>query len=345
MRAFESFGAIGTATRRVVCVLFIVLAGYCRAGTNTVETIKASLDATNAGLDSALEKQKAEALASYGKALDTLQASLQQKGDLEGLIAVRLEKRRFDAEKTLDEANSQPAVVITTMEKYRTFVARLERERAMRGIVALKQAIAQCEALIKQQVMQGKIDEALATKQALETFRFVTADAESKLPPDTPPTPVPKPERKPTPAIAAPIPAPKPHDPEPTPAGPVTKKVIFGKHQYQLVLTKLSWHAAKKACEQAGGHLAIVNGEDENRYIATLLAGREAWIGCTDEAEEGTWLWVDGSKVSYAGWDPGPPEPNAAWDNEDYGRTKGEEGLWNDSQPDGCEAYVCEWDR
>lgn len=345
MRAFASRGSIGTTTQWVVCILFVVLAGHCPAGTNAVEAIKANLEATNASLDAALEKQKAQAVASYGKALDALEASLRQKGDLEGLVALRQEKRRFESEKTFDAAGGDAPVVIATLEKYRAFIARLERARAVNGVVAMKQAIAQCEAAIRQQVTQNKIDEALATRESLEAIRFAMADAESRIQADEPPAPKPKPEPEPKPVISSARPTPRRSDPEPATAGPVTKKVVWGKHQYQVVLTKLSWHDAKKACEQAGGHLVIVGSEEENRHIATLLAGRDAWIGCTDEAAEGIWLWVDGSKLDYAGWDPGPPEPNAAWDNEDYGMTRGSEGLWNDSTPGWCDAYVCEWDR
>jgi Lectin C-type domain len=332
---------------RIVCMVLLLQAGYCRAGTNAIETIKANLEVATASLDKALETQKADALVSYGKALDSLMAALQQKGDLDGLVAVRNERKRFDAEKTIDEANSHAAVVLITIKKYRTCVARLERDRAVKGIGTMKQAISQLEALIKQQVMQGKIEEAQAAKEESETIKFVVADAESKLPPDESPKPTPRPA--PAPSVVTPKPTPKPtskpNAPEPRPAEPVTKKVVWEKHQYQVVLTKLSWHEAKEACEKAGGHLVIINNASENKYIEKLLAGRDAWIGCTDEVEEGTWLWVDGSKVTYAGWDPGPPEPNAAWDDEDYGVIRTSEGLWNDSQPGECGAYVCEWDR
>lgn len=330
---------------RIPCVLFLVLTSYCHAGTNAVELIKDNLEATNTGLDNTLEKQRLEALASYGKALNDLMAVLQQKGDLDGLIAVRQEKKRFDTDKTIDESNSQSASVLMTIKRYRAAVARMERDRAVKGIGALKQAIAQCETLIKQQVMQGKIEEAQATKEESETIRFVMADAESKLPPDESLKPAPRPTPKPAQPVVTTKPPPKPNAAASKPAGPVTRKVAWEKHQYQVVLTKSSWHEAKAACEKAGGHLVIINSASENRYITKLLAGQDAWIGCTDEADEGTWLWVDGSKVTYAGWDPGPPEPNAAWDNEDYGVTRTNEGLWNDSTPDGCDAYVCEWDR
>ena len=308
-----------------LCVLFFFVAGYCGAQTN-LATLKANLDAANGRLDSFCTKQKADALEAYGKALDGLMAALQQKGDLDGVMAVKQEKKRFEAEKTVDGSNSRSVDVAAAVRRYQASITRAEQEKALRRIAVLKQTIAQIENLIRQLVMKDRMEDALAAKQEMETMRLVLADEESKLPP--PPVKAAKPP---------PDKAPKPENEAPG------KRVAWGRHHYQAILGKISWHQAKEACEKMGGHLVIISSSKENAFVTELVGGREVWIGCTDEAQEGLWRWVDGSILGYAGWDPGPPEPNNAWGTENYAVSKG--GLWNDVNEGDGDGYVCEWDR
>ena len=61
------------------------------------------------------------------------------------------------------------------------------------------------------------------------------------------------------------------------------------------------------------------------------------WIGLTDTAQEGDWVWVTGEKADFKAWAPG--EPNNVDGNENggegedggllYARAEGR-GLWND---------------
>ena len=48
-----------------------------------------------------------------------------------------------------------------------------------------------------------------------------------------------------------------------------------------------------------GGHLAIVRGEEEMRFLRDLISNTKldsAWLGATDEREEGHWAWSTGRK-------------------------------------------------
>lgn len=131
---------------------------------------------------------------------------------------------------------------------------------------------------------------------------------------------------------------------------------IFNEHHYLLIPAKLGWHDAKKACEQMGGHLVTITSEEEDRFVVSLskpltsTEGGLVWIGCSDEAKEGDWQWVDGSKVKYTGWNPG--EPNDRSHTENYGviffaggRKGG--GGWGDAPYPypAIVGYICEWDH
>jgi hypothetical protein len=319
-------------TGRLCCVLYLLAAGCAQAQTN-LATINEDMLAANIKLDGVCSRQKEDAVVSYGKDLDGLMAALQQKGDLDGVMAVRAEKKRFAAEKSVDESNSQDANVIAAVKKYRAAVSMAERERVGRRVVLLRQATAQIDALIKQLVKQGKIEDALAAKKDMQTMRSVLAEEESKLPP---------------PKVAATTAANPPSDTAAKPkvgaakpkAEAASKKTAFGNHYYQRIDQNLSWHDAKEACKNMGGQLVVITSAKENSFVAKVADGHEVWIGCSDDVEEGEWRWVDNTPLTFKGWDPGPPEPNGATEGEDYVAFRG--GLWNDAG-DYHRPFICEW--
>ena len=59
-----------------------------------------------------------------------------------------------------------------------------------------------------------------------------------------------------------------------------------------------------------------------------------SWIGFTDEATEGDWVWTTGEDVVYTNWAAG--EPNDSNDGEDCAEMWGQ-GAWND--------LTCDWER
>lgn len=73
--------------------------------------------------------------------------------------------------------------------------------------------------------------------------------------------------------------------------------VKFGGHEYAIVDQKVTWHVAKRMCEEMGGHLVIIETPNEEQFILTLAEkeSKLAWIGATDEELENDWRWIDGS--------------------------------------------------
>lgn len=98
-----------------------------------------------------------------------------------------------------------------------------------------------------------------------------------------------------------------------------------------------SWAEASAACVARGGALVTVSSADENAFL--LAAGvTDAWIGYTDAAVEGTFVWASGEGV-FTSW--GMAQPDDAGGNEDCA-TFLADGTWNDAPCDGKHAYVCE---
>ena len=76
----------------------------------------------------------------------------------------------------------------------------------------------------------------------------------------------------------------------------------------------MTYNAAKTQCESDGAFLAIPRSKAENFYIADLIPNNRIWIGINDIDQEGVFVAVDGSNITYTNWDSG--EPNNA-NNED----------------------------
>lgn len=62
---------------------------------------------------------------------------------------------------------------------------------------------------------------------------------------------------------------------------------------FQVVAAPVTWDAARLACRQLGDgwDLAVVRDASVDAFIAGRI-GAESWIGASDIAAEGAWVWV-----------------------------------------------------
>jgi hypothetical protein len=102
---------------------------------------------------------------------------------------------------------------------------------------------------------------------------------------------------------------------------------------YHLLSTG-SWTESEQVAIALGGHLATIDDQAEHDWIAAQWHNWQGvdlhlWIGLTDVATEGTWVWADGTPLGFTNWAPG--EPNNS-NNEDYGSMRKNDALaqWND---------------
>lgn len=63
-----------------------------------------------------------------------------------------------------------------------------------------------------------------------------------------------------------------------------------------------TWNQANAAAQAAGGHLAVINNQAENHYLACRVQAVYSWIGLNDVATEGQFEWVNGDAVTYTNW-------------------------------------------
>lgn len=119
---------------------------------------------------------------------------------------------------------------------------------------------------------------------------------------------------------------------------PRPKNVVkFAGHDYALIEDKVTWHVAKRRCEEMGGHLATVETSTEASGLLSMCvsAKTNAWFGASDEEHEGDWKWVTGQKVQLEF------RRDNSGDAEHYLGCYG--GSWEDLG-DARFSFVCEWE-
>lgn len=100
---------------------------------------------------------------------------------------------------------------------------------------------------------------------------------------------------------------------------------------FMFFSTPMTRDAARTVCRGFGptGHLAMIKSAAASAIIIRLIGTSEAFLGGSDEAVEGTFVWDDGTPFQLTNWNPG--EPNDAGGNEDCVEIIGAAaGKWND---------------
>jgi hypothetical protein len=126
---------------------------------------------------------------------------------------------------------------------------------------------------------------------------------------------------------------------------PKPKELIkLGTHSYGLFDEKLTWHVAKKRCEDMGGHLVTLESPAEEEFIQNFCRERKinSWIGLANELDIKKWVWVTGEEAKM--------QPH--WLINDTYKDKQsaalaywyEYGAYTDYSLGEHESFICEWD-
>ncbi|KAL3984218.1 C-type lectin domain family 4 member E [Sarotherodon galilaeus] len=74
---------------------------------------------------------------------------------------------------------------------------------------------------------------------------------------------------------------------------------LHGGKCYYFSISKSSWDVSRTECRTKGGDLVKIDSEEEQNFLRKNVQQKiPFWIGLTDSAEEGRWLWVDGSPLN-----------------------------------------------
>ncbi|XP_051630916.1 hepatic lectin-like [Manacus candei] len=115
----------------------------------------------------------------------------------------------------------------------------------------------------------------------------------------------------------------------------------FSRTCYFFSSSTKSWHDSRDSCAQFQAHLAVVDSEQENQFLAIHVPERrQFWLGLTDEPSEGSWHWVTGGALQLQFWNSG--EPNDVGHHGEDCAGIYSNGLWNDLPCFSPERWVCE---
>lgn len=73
----------------------------------------------------------------------------------------------------------------------------------------------------------------------------------------------------------------------------------------------LSWHQARKSCQQQGAELVSITELHEQMYLTGLTSSLETyyWIGLNSLDTDSGWKWMENQPFRYLNWAPGSPSP------------------------------------
>lgn len=126
-------------------------------------------------------------------------------------------------------------------------------------------------------------------------------------------------------------------------SGVTLEKVEYNGHTYAVVTEGANWEDARAFCLALGGDLVRLDDREETEFVADLA--REAgldriWLGASDAADEGMWVWPNGDGCLVVEWTA--REPNGGR-RENYAEMFAGSKTWNDVPGNITRGYVCEW--
>jgi len=114
------------------------------------------------------------------------------------------------------------------------------------------------------------------------------------------------------------------------PVETVSSPIFFNDHDYYFFHQDATWSSAKGLACPGYYKLARINSAAENEFIRAEAVRHGSglwWIGYTDQAFEGTWVWENNEPPGYANW--ATNEPAHATGNEDCAVIDSNTGTWS----------------
>ncbi|HEX7478529.1 MAG TPA: C-type lectin domain-containing protein [Polyangiales bacterium] len=127
--------------------------------------------------------------------------------------------------------------------------------------------------------------------------------------------------------------------PSKPPPDPLCSYAVHAGHGYWLCETPEYWDEAHYHCSSMNLELASIEDAAENTFLQSQLVSASYYIGYSDAAVQGTFVWIDASPTSFTAWGAG--EPVNTTGNEDYAVIAKSDGTWS-AMSNAQRPYICE---
>lgn len=97
-----------------------------------------------------------------------------------------------------------------------------------------------------------------------------------------------------------------------------TRTAVRDGSRYTMVDDLATWADAEAFAVSQNGHLASIASEQEQAFIVDTFGTSWLWIGLNDAAQEGTFVWSDGTPLSYEHWHSSSPQYPRNTDANDH---------------------------
>jgi hypothetical protein len=113
-----------------------------------------------------------------------------------------------------------------------------------------------------------------------------------------------------------------------------------------MIPVPMTWHVARRECEELGGHLARVESLSENRFLWQRWGGPGTnWnVDGSDELQEGSWIFGNGEPLTFTNWQSDQPDDGRGSLGEHCYAVNPPEGKWIDHHTGVRIISICEWD-
>ena len=100
------------------------------------------------------------------------------------------------------------------------------------------------------------------------------------------------------------------------------------REKLKLYRKKLTFTDAEAFCLNLGGHLVSVESPEKNAQVFNKSEREWVWLGGTDTAEEGDWIWKDGKAWKFTSWANHQPDDKTGDEDCVYLKTETDLPKW-----------------
>ncbi|XP_067261363.1 CD209 antigen-like protein E [Chanodichthys erythropterus] len=112
--------------------------------------------------------------------------------------------------------------------------------------------------------------------------------------------------------------------------------------RFFFISSELNWSESRKYCRDRGADLVIINTEEKQKFISSIVK-ESVWIGLSDIETEGRMMWVDNSPLNQEFWFKDQPDDyNGNEDCVELIPTQDAGNNWNDLPCSHKRKGICE---